>query len=252
MTPENREKLETYYKDAATWADDKRHVLEASRRVAWIVALVAVFIALAEAFALIMLVPLKKEIPYTLLVDRQTGNVQKLDPLNTNRIAPDAALTQSFLVQYVLARENFDFGTVKDDYRKAWAWSADRARADYAATMQVTNPASPLRTVPRGNSVEAQVRSISPLSAGSALVRFETVRRDNKGSEQERRNWVAMIQYRYSDAPMAMEERFINPLGFQVTRYKRSAEAPPQPVEAAPAARQADTAGMADPLGQGQ
>ncbi|MBB4642581.1 virB8 family protein [Rhizorhapis suberifaciens] len=252
MTPKNRAALETYYKDAATWADDRRQSLASSRRVAWIVAIIAIVIALAEAFALILLVPLKREVPYTLLVDRQTGNVQKLDPLDANRIAPDAALTQSFLVQYVLARENFDFGTVKGDYRKAWAWSADSARNDYTAYMQVTNPASPLLTVPRGSSVEAQVRSISPLGAGSALVRFETVRRDNKGSEQERRNWVAMITYRYSHGPMSMEERFINPLGFQVTRYKRSPEAPPQSVEVPLETRQAESAGAVTPTRQGQ
>lgn len=246
MTPENRDTLDRYYKHAGTWADDQRQSLTSSRRIAWIIAIVAVIIALAEAFALVLLLPLKATVPYTLLVDKQTGHVQKLDPLDANRIAPDAALTQSFLVQYVLARENFDFGTVKDDYKKAWAWSADSARSDYVAAMQVTNPASPLLTMSRGSSIDTQVRSISPLGKDSALIRFETTRRDRAGKEQERRNWVTVITYRYSDAPMAMADRFLNPLGFQVLRYKRSAEAPPQSVETSPDVRQgADAAAIA-------
>lgn len=239
MTPDNREAFDSYYKQAGSWADDKRQALRNSRRIAWIVALIAVVIAVAEAIAILVMLPLKTVVPYTLLVDRQTGHVQKLDPLDANRIAPDAALTQSFLVQYVLARENFDFGTVKDDYRKVWTWSADSARNDYTGFMQVTNPASPLVTIPRGTSIETQIRSISSLGSGSSLVRFETIRRDRTGREQERRNWVAVLNYRYSDTPMSMEERFINPLGFQVTRYRRNAEAPPRTVESSP------TGGMA-------
>jgi type IV secretion system protein VirB8 len=248
MTPENRDTLDRYYKQAGTWADDQRQALSQSRRIAWIIAIVAVIIALAEAFALVLLVPLKTAVPYTLLVDKQTGHVEKLDPLDANRIAPDAALTQSFLVQYVLARENFDFGTVKDDYRKAWAWSTDSARSDYVAAMQITNPASPLLTIPRGSSIETQVRSISSLGKDSALIRFETARSDRTGKEQERRNWVAVIQYHYSDAPMAMEDRFINPLGFQVLRYKRSAEAPPQPVDSSTDTRQSVHTGAVAPV----
>ena len=69
-------------------------------------------IAVLEAGALILLTPLKTVEPYTLLVDRTTGYVQALKPLDADKIAPDTALTQSFLVQYVIARESFDIDTV--------------------------------------------------------------------------------------------------------------------------------------------
>ena len=45
-----------------------------------------------------------------------------------------------------------------------------------------------------------------------------------------------MINYRFSTAPMRSEDRFINPLGFQVYRYRRDQEAvsaaPPPPTVA--------------------
>ena len=61
----------------------------------------------------------------------------------------------------------------------------------------------------------------------SALVRFETIRRDAGARPQPGQPWVAVVQYRYSDAPMSIEDRYVNPLGFTVTRYQRSPEAPP-------------------------
>jgi type IV secretion system protein VirB8 len=48
---------------------------------------------------------------------------------------------------------------------------------------------------------------------------------------------VAIIRYHYSGQPMSVEDRFVNPLGFQVLRYRRDAEAlPPEPPAAPPAA----------------
>ncbi|MBL0001848.1 MAG: type IV secretion system protein [Sphingomonadales bacterium] len=141
----------------------------------------------AEAIALIIALPLKTIVPYTLLVDRQTGYVQALDPIEAKRIAPDSALTQSFLVQYVIAREEFDIATVQSDYRKVALWSAENARSDYLSLMQVSNPESPLAQLPRSTLIETRVRSVSALGPKTALVRFETIRRDRAGAHHRPR-----------------------------------------------------------------
>ena len=224
-----RESLDAYYREADSWADDRQDMLRASRRTAWIVAGVAVAVALFEAIALIVLMPLKTVVPYTLLVDKQTGYVQELKPLDAEKIAPDTALTQSFLVQYVIARESYDAGTVQANYRKVQTWSAQVAKADYVNGMQAANPASPLSRYPR-SVVDARVKSITSMGGNEALVRFDTVRRDPGGQAQPAESWVAVIKYRFSTGPMRAEDRFVNPLGFQVFGYNRSQEnLAPQP-----------------------
>ena len=230
MNKQAREALDAYYVEAESWGKDRQDALRASRRVAWTVAWGAAAVALLEAIALVVLMPLKTVEPYTLLVDRNTGFVQALTPLDPQRISGDAALTQSFLVQYVIARESFDADTVQAEYRKVALWSAEQARTDYLAAMQASNPDSPITLYPRSTVIETRVKSVSPMSADVAMVRFETQRRDAGGAAQPVRAWVAIIRYRYSGAPMSVADRFVNPLGFQVLRYRRDAEAlPPQP-----------------------
>lgn len=236
MKKTSRDSLDAYYGQAESWAHDQQDALRASRKVAWIVASAAAVIAVCEAFALIALAPLKTVVPYTLLVDRHTGFVEALKPLDANTIAPDKALTQSFLVQYVIARESFDYDALQSNYRKTVLWSADPARADYVSSVQYSNPGSPLARFPRTTAVDTRVKSVSPLGAGAALVRFETQRRDAGAQVQPPRAWVAVIRYRFSGEPMTREDRFVNPLGFQVLRYRRDAEALPDPeATAAPA-----------------
>lgn len=224
MTTDTREKLDDYYANAGSWADERTQSIYASRKVAWIIAMVATAIALLLAIAIVVMLPLKTVEPHTLLVDKQTGFVQALDPSKPQAMAPSKALTQSFLVQYVEAREGFDIATLQGQFKKVALWSSGNAKSRYVGAMQATNPDSPLATLPRSTVIEVTVRSVSQLSDNSALVRFARIRRDQGGTEQPTENWVAVIKYRYSSAPMTVEDRYVNPLGFEVIDYRKDAE----------------------------
>lgn len=232
------EELEQYYAEAESWATDRQRAVDRSRRIAWIAAGIAGTIALVEAFALLALIPLKERVPYTLLVDRQTGFVEALKPLEQERLTGDAALTRSFLVQYVIARESFDADTVQENYRKVGLMSAGDARQRYIEQMQSANPANPLTSLPRRSTIDVRVRSVSSLSADTAMVRFDTVRTDSGGQAQLAQSWASVIRYQYSDAEMSAADRLENPMGFQVLRYRKDPETLPEAI-VPPAAAQA-------------
>jgi type IV secretion system protein VirB8 len=236
MNQESRKSLDAYYAQAESWNRDRLQAMRSSQRIAWWIAGAAALIAVLEAGALILLTPLKTAEPYTLLVDRTTGYVQALKPIDPAKIAPDTALTQSFLVQYVIAREGFNLDTINAAYRKVALFSADRARSSYLSEMQVSNPASPLMTLPRGTVIDARVKSISPVGKDVALVRFDTIRTGLDGQALPSVPWIATIRYRWSGEPMKLEDRFVNPLGFQVTAYRRDPEALPLSEASAPPA----------------
>lgn len=214
-----------------SWGVSITEDLERSRRTAWIVASIVSAIALLLAVALVVLLPLKTVVPYTLLVDRQTGHVEELSPLDRTIVSPDTALTRSFLAQYVIARESYDAANLQRDYRKVALWSGGDARQRYVASMNSSSPSSPIVQLGNGTTVRTEVKSVSSLSNDSALVRFVTVRTDRGGREQAPEHWAAIINYRFSGAEMNAEDRLVNPLGFQVTRYRRDREALPETSE---------------------
>ena len=210
-----------YFAQAQSWAQDREAMRRRSARAAWIVAGVASGIAALEAMALITLAPLKTVVPYTLLVDRNTGYVQALEGTHPQAVKADSALRQALLAQYVIAREGYDRGTISEQFRKVSLWSAGAARGEYVALMQASNPDSPLNQHGR-KLVVAQVESVSALGADQALVRFSTQRDGGM-----RAYWVAVLRYRFSGEAQALADRLVNPLGFQVIGYRRDQEAPP-------------------------
>lgn len=234
MSDEARRPLDDYLRAADSWALDREAELARSRTIAWRVAAGACLVAVLEALALVALTPLKTVEPYTLLVDRHTGYVEALEPLDKRAVSADASLTRSFLAQYVIAREGFAIESVQNDYRKVALWSAGEARAQYIASMQVSNPASPLAAYPRSTIVQVVIKSVSSLSPDTALVRFDT-QRDDRGQMAQTRPWAVVIRFTYAGEPMSVAARLLNPLGFKVLRYSRSEETPPElPAQAPP------------------
>lgn len=234
---------------ADSWAWSVTDAAERSARRGWIAASVAAAIALLEGIALVVLMPLKTVEPYTLLVDRQTGNVEALSPLDAATISPDAALTRSFLVQYVIARESAYPDSLQEDYRKVTLWTAGEERKRYINQMQSTNPESPLASLPNGSSIKVEIRSISSLAANRSLVRFTTVQTDRGGAQLPPQYWASVVDYGFSSAQMSEADRLVNPLGFQVARYRRDSERLPE-VDAEMGARvvAAERAARAEPV----
>lgn len=242
--PETRQ---AYFALAKSWAADRNESVQRSRRVAWIVAGVAAAIAIVEGLALIALTPLKTVVPYTLLVDRNTGFAQLLEGTEPQLIKPDAALTQAQLAQYVIAREAYQIDSIADQYRKVALWSAERARRDYLALMPRSNPDSPLNRFPRTAVVKTEIESVSPMGPQTAMVRFKTLRSEAGRLVEQPGYWVAILRYRYASEPLSIEDRIVNPLGFQVTSYRRDQEAPPPALAARPQAPDIPGVAAVDP-----
>jgi type IV secretion system protein VirB8 len=213
-----------YYAQAASWSQDVHGALRASRRLAWIVALGLGVIALLEAVAIVVMMPLKTVVPYTITVDRQSGYVETARGLIPGRLSQDTAVTEAFLAQYVLAREGYDVTDLQANYRKVALWSAGPARDQYLRTMSASNPQSPMKLYPPTSVLQPIIKSVSLLSRNSALVRFDVERHDYGAATGERQSYAAVIGFRYTGAPMRMGDRFLNPLGFQATSYRRDSE----------------------------
>jgi type IV secretion system protein VirB8 len=213
-----------FYVRSRTWAFDMEAALRGQLGQARWFAVGAAIIAIVEAFALLLLTPLKTVVPIPILVDRQTGYTEVLKNDGSQQIRADAALVRSLLAQYVSARESFDIMTVRLDYHRVTLWSSGDARNGYVQTMPTSNPQSPLRRYPRTTIVETLVKSVSPIGPRTAMVRFATRTHDQSGAVSPPQSWVAVVTYRFDDGPMSAADRLMNPLGFQVVRYRKDAE----------------------------
>lgn len=217
----------TYFDLARSWAEERDQSAVRSRRIAWTVALIACAVALLEAVALALAMPLKRVEPIAVLVDRTTGHVERVDLDQPHALAANEALQQSLLAQYVTARESYDPVGIRQAYRRVALWSGGQARSSYVAGMAQNPPSARLAGPARDIALATRIKSVSMLSPSSALVRFEVARIGYGGERRDVRPYVATLTFGYRGQPMQVDDRFDNPLGFEVRTYRVDAEAPP-------------------------
>ena len=213
-----------YYTSALSWADERVDAERRMRRIAWWVAGAASAIALLLALTLLLLVPLKSVQPYVVTVDRQSGAVEVATTVNKGRLTENEAVIQSQLANYVRTRETFDATDLQASYRRVQLLSAPSVRSAYVTLMAAGNPASPLRLLSPGDTVAVKIKSVSLVGPGAALVRYDLVRTLAGGRAAASTAYVSAISYGFAGQALRAEDRFDNPLGFQVTRYRRDAE----------------------------
>lgn len=216
-----------YYVEGMTWEHDISRRNRNSRALAWIVASVMSVIAVASLGTLALLVPLKTYEPYMVVVDKATGFVEVKRPMAEGPLTQDEAVTTFNVVRYVRTRETYDPKALKDNFDLAQLLATGDAARELTEIFSPGNPQNPVKLLGANTITTVSVKSVTFPNNRTALVRFST--EEKSAINITSRNWVSLIRFRYTAAPMRNEYRFDNPLGFQVLEYRRDQETAPSP-----------------------
>jgi len=219
-----------YYLEGGSWEEDRNLWKSSSLSIAWIIAAAMTVIALGAIVSLASLAPLKTYEPYMIVVDRSSGFVEVKRPMAEGPLTQDEAVTMFNVVRYVKARETYDPKALKDNFDLAQLLSTGDAARDLIEIFSPANPRNPVKTFGSTTEVSVAVKSVTFPNQRTALVRFGTD--EKSASNVIHRDWVSLVRFRYSGTPMANQMRFDNPLGFQVTEYRRDQETVPAPAAA--------------------
>lgn len=214
-----------YFADAATWEQDIARRNRNSRALAWIVAAVMTVVAVVALGVIALLVPLKTYEPYMVVVDKATGFVEVKRPMAEGALTQDEAVTTFNVVRYIKARETYDPRALKDNFDLAQLLSTGDAARELTEIYSPANPNNPVKVFGSNAEVAVNIKSVTFPNNRTALVRFST--EEKTATNVVTRNWVSLVRFRYTTAPMRNQWRFDNPLGFQVLEYRRDQETAP-------------------------
>ncbi len=210
---------ETYYMEAEEWNDEKYRsaTKHASmwRRVAFLFGA----IALLEALGFAGIAPLKTAVPYVIKVDQSTGIVEIVEPLSQGTVPQDEALTKYWIVQYLNAREQYDSQSFEHDSYKVSKMSSSRVFNDYSLEYAPSQESSPFNLYGEQATITIHVQNISFLDNNTAVIHMR--RSINKFQEKRESHWAVTLSFKYLLNPKTESDRFVNPLGFQITKYRK-------------------------------
>ena len=203
-----------------------------SERRAWFVAWAAILMSLILAGGYFFMLPLKEKVPYLVMADAYTGTstVARLTEDFTNqRIATSEAINRSNVAHFVLARESYDVAMMNlRDWTTVYTMSSAEVAAGYSSLHSNNNPESPYKLYGNGRAIRVKILSIVFIGGSAntapkgATVRLQRSLLDKAaGSSRPLDSKIATLEFSYkANLRMDEEDRFENPLGFQVTNYR--------------------------------
>lgn len=213
-----------YFKEALAWQTEKYELSLKQRRIGWIVSFVFIGVAVIEAFALMALTPFKTVEPYVIEVNTTTGETQVKRALKEGALTQSEALTKYWIIKTVRARVGYDAQDLEKQYEAVQMMSDRKEFARYNKEFNPKNPTSPYQIYGDKVTIGVRVKSVSFIDKDTALVRIDTIEKRRGGGIDDPMPWTVTLSYQFTFEPRTEAERFENPLGFQVTKWRMDAE----------------------------
>lgn len=194
-------------------------------RFAYFIAATGVIVGLAGFLGGLTLFPLKSVETFVVVVDKETGEMDRVAKVAALTLDESDAIIQASLVAYVDDRETYD---LTDGEQRINA-VLDRSDGDAARTLRdlwsSSNPDYPITVYGREAKIDVVIRSVNQIEPGVAQVRFTKTLRRERDTRTVTRPYVATLAYDFRpETRQRLQDVWANPLGFVVTSYRVDAE----------------------------
>ncbi len=213
------------FKQGSNWEASRVFDLEKSRKTAWIVAGALGVCFVASAISLAVIATQTKIMPYVVMKDRDTGNIEVLQTFDNRTIGNQVLMNKYWARAYVQAREQYSWYLVGADYESVQRLTDPTIFAEYGS--QFAGEQSLDKVFGDFTERRINILSITPSPSNPALmtVRFERTTVSKGMIAESPTIFVATIAFRYVPKAYGAEADLIrNPVGYQVYSYRRDVE----------------------------
>lgn len=210
--------IDLLMQEAQNFHNSKHETRKRLLKMAWCVAGGLGVVCVVQAFALAVMMPLKRTEPI-LITAFKDGTAEVVRDFSQPLIFEDA-VDEYFLKEYVTNRETYDWHKLQYLVDFTRAWSADHVYNEFYRFTTMDN--SNFQTLKDRARVDAVVTSVNlNKSAGMATIRVTKTPKKADGSPLDGVSptyWVAELKYELN-YKQNHKEREYNPFGYKITSY---------------------------------
>ena len=232
-----------YFDEAKSWDESEIVREKKSARRAWSAFWAMTGVVIVQAIAISTMMPLKTIENSIVRVNDTTGETEVISNLKNMDETTEQVMSRYWLAKYLRHREGYHWNTREDDRLQVGMLSDGAIQQQYADyTNPKVNPYAPIKIYGETTEVDIKVNPAITYLNGkggvkpekgekdqfgetvyTALVRYTaTVKKD--GEMPATNHWAATVSFVYRKEPIKVDDRLINPVGFQVISYRKDQE----------------------------
>ena len=201
------------------WYHDYYAGVVVQRNILLLLNILMVAVVLASVFSVNYVMDMRTIQPFVVQVESSTGITSIVDPISASTaINGDDAIDEYFIVMYLRARETYDNANYEYNYQTITKLLSNSSVYSDLRRFISDPKQSPINRYSGNTNTTLEIRSIQLLKPGEqAQIRFRLV---EHGASSKTIDRIATLNYGFYPMELSAEQRFINPLGFQVTNYR--------------------------------
>ncbi len=194
-----------------SWYANRYQMVLVQRNILLLFTLVSMF-AVAIAVVFVKNIMSSKSLePYVIEVEQKTGVPTIVELMTANHFTGDQMIRKYFINQFVRSASAYDPKTYKTDAEKVRLFSTPNIYTDFRSRVNA-------KDLGPNSSIEVRIKSVQFPESNVAQIRL--VRQVNReGFDPQMKDEVITMGFYFANLDLNLEERLINPLGFQVNKY---------------------------------
>ncbi len=194
-----------------SWYSNRYQIVIVQRNILLLFTLISM-LSVAVAVLFVKNIMSSKSLePYVIEVESKTGVATIVNQLTAQNFTGDQMMRRYFINQFIQAASGYDPKTYKQDVDKVRLFSTPDVYNDFRNRINA-------RELGIDSRIEVRIKSVQYTDANTAQVRILRVI-NNSDKTSANKDEVITMNFFFTDLNLTMEERLINPLGFQVSKY---------------------------------
>ena len=155
--------------------------------------------------------------PYVIEVEEKTGIATVVNQMTSQNFTGDQVIRKYFINKFIHSASGYDPKTYKADVDQVRLFSTPSIYSDYRNRVNA-------RELGAESSIEVRIKSVQFIDGNTAQIRL--ARQISSGTGIVTKDEIITMNFYFApEMNLTMEERLINPLGFQVSKYQIAEEA---------------------------
>lgn len=211
--PETEKQDKKHKTKIKSWYSNRYQIVVVQRNILLLFTLVSMF-SVAVAVIFVKNVTSSKSLePYVIEVEQKTGIATVVDQLTSQTFTGDQMIRKYFINEFVHAANGYDPKTYRKDVEKVRLLSSAAIYSDFRNRI---NP----RSLGTDVEIDVRIKSIQFIDSNTVQIRITEVSTSANDSKSQTKDKVITMGFYFApQINLSMEERLINPLGFQVNKY---------------------------------
>jgi len=196
-----------------SWYTNRYQIVVVQRNILLLFTIISMFSVAISVIFVKSIMSSKSLEPYVVEIEEKTGIATVVKQLSSENFTGDQVMRKYFVNKYIRSASGYDPKTYKQDAEEVRLFSLPAVYNEFKSRI---NP----RELGADSKINVRVKSVQFQDSNNALIRINRQITSDKSTQIISKDEVATISFFFApEVQLSMEERMINPLGFQVNKY---------------------------------